>query len=215
MRPQIRNIERAATRGARVISMLISFSLFFFGFQAEGAATPVPPQLYGKSVVISNNGAQTFFDETTNNFVTVYFEGTVTFYFSSLGRIFARRTYRNQAGFRAYEQVGPEPNAVVQCPTSATGAGKGSGGTGTGTFQDLHFEGRTLITIQREGENGARRRVIEFDQNFGSCTATGVRGSADGKPIRRIGWNGHVEIISSETRSKPSCVVRDGNALAQ
>jgi hypothetical protein len=157
---------------------------------------------------------QTFLNETTSNFVNLYGEQTNTFYFSSLGRIFARHYGRNPAGSRTYEQVGSDPNQT-QRPTLAIGAGQRPAGTGAGSFQDIHFEGRTLVANQKVGENGIRRTTIEFDQNFGSCTWTTVLRSNNGKQIRRIGWGGNVEVVSDETVSKLVCVIQDGNAFAQ
>jgi hypothetical protein len=206
--------EKHATRGARIIFMLTSFSLFFFGFETDGAATPVPRQLYGKSVSVSWTQTEALLNETAGRFFNWRAEMTSTFYFSSVGRIFARRSTSSSYGSRTFEQVGSEPHRD-QRPILATGSGQGSAGTSAGTFRDLHFEGRTLIAIQRVGENGARRTAIEFDQNFGSCTSTVVFGSDNGKPIRRTGWKGESQVVSGETRSQPSCVIRDGNAFQQ
>ena len=211
MRQRIHS-EKHATRGARIIFMLTSFSPFFFGFEADGAATPVPRQLYGKSVSVSWTLTSAQLNETSGRFVNSRSEVTKTFYFSSLGRIFASHSIRSPYGSRTFEQVGSEPYKD-QRPILATGSGHGSGGTSAGTFRDIHFEGRTLMAIQRIGENGARRTAIEFDQNFGSCTLTVVFGSDNGKPVRRIGWNGEALVIFSETRSQSSCVIRDGNAF--
>ena len=200
--------------GTRVIYVLAWFSLFFLGFQAEGAATPVPRQLYGKSVSISWTFQQTLLKEIAGKSITLYGDTAVTFYFSPQDRIFARRSNRNQFGSRTYEQVGSDPRAI-QHPKLAAGSGQGYAGTGAGSFQDLHFEGRALIAVQRTGENGALRRVIEFDQNFASCTWTTVWGRSNGKPVRQIGWRGDVEQIISSHATNHGCVIRDGNALEQ
>jgi hypothetical protein len=76
------------------------------------------------------------------------FQSTDSFYFSSLSRIFTRHLIRVSRASRTYEQIGSDPNKV-QHSTSATGGGQRPFGTGIGTFQDLHFEGRTLIAIAR------------------------------------------------------------------
>ena len=214
MRPRIRNIEHTPSWNTGIIFTLASFSLFFLSFPTAGAAAPVPRQLYGKSVSVSWTQTEAQLNETTGRFVNSRSEITKTFYFSSVGRIFASHSVRSPYGSRTFEQVGSEP-PKVQRPILATGSGQGSRGMSAGTFRDLHFEGRTFIAIQRIGENGARRTAIEFDQNFGSCTFTVVFGSDNGKPIRRIGWNGEALVIFSETRSQSSCVIRDGNAFAQ
>jgi len=215
MWPQHRCVETASC-DARAIYMVVSLSLFFLVFEAN-AATSVPHQLRGKSVLMSATNQQTYLVEATGKFLTLHFETSFTFYFSSQGRIFVRRLVRDQFGdSRTYEQVGSDPNRV-QRPTLATGTGKGSGGTGAESFQDIHFEGQTLIAIQRVGENGADRIAIEFDQNFATCAPRGVlRGTDNGRPVRIIGWDGRVlRRISGQSTSRPSCVVRDGNTFGQ
>lgn len=212
MRPHL--IECATSGRARIILTLTA--LFSLAIQDQGAASPVPRQLYGKSVLISGGISQnTFLDETTGKSFTVHGNGSATFYFSSLGRIFARRLVGNEYGSRTYEQVGSDPTGV-QRPALATGAGKGTGVGGTASFQDIHFEGRTLIITSKAGENAANRRTVEFDHNFVTCTTSSLRGTDNGKPVRQTGWNGHIlQRISSQETSKPSCLIRDGNALAQ
>jgi hypothetical protein len=195
----------------RIILSLISFLLFFLGVQAGGAAPQMPHQLYGKSVTISRVTQLVSEDEATGRIRTVPLEITDSFYFSSLGRIFARVLKRVPHGSRTFEQVGSDPNKV-QRATSATGSGQTPFGTGGSTFQDLHFEGRTLIAVYRVGENGAARLTIEFDQSFGTCTVSVVYGSDNGQPRRRIDWTGRVRrAISSNPTSQPTCVVKDGN----
>jgi hypothetical protein len=190
---------------------LISFSLCFFSFEADAVATPVPHQLYGKSVTISRSVRLVSQDETSGRINTVPLEITDSFYFSSLGRIFTRVLKRTPRGSRTFEQVGSDPNKV-QRATSATGSGQTPFGTGGGTFQDLHFEGRTLIAIYRVGENGAARLKIDFDQNFGTCTVSVVYGTDNGQPRREIDWFGRVRRPVRQTmHSQPSCVVMDGN----
>jgi hypothetical protein len=215
MGPQKRNVEYAIGCSALIICTLTSFSLLFLGFQAEGAATSVPRQLYGKSVVISRHFQSVVEDQTAGKMITANSEITDIFYFSSLGRIFARSSHRNQYGSRTFEQVDSDPNRV-QRPTLATGGGRGSLGTIPSTFQDFHFEGRTLIAIKKVGENGATRMAIAFDQNFGTCALSARNGTDNGKPLHVIGWDGHVlRPVSAQRTSEPTCVIRDGNAFAQ
>jgi hypothetical protein len=194
---------------ARIL-LLISFSLCFFSFEADAAATSVPHQLYGKSVTISRAGQQVIEDETAGKIKTVYHQMTDDFYISSQGRIFARRFHRTQFDSHTFEQIGSDPNKV-QRPIHATGGGQRPLGTGVSTFQDFHFEGRTLIAIYVVGENAARKLAIEFDQNFGACTVRESHGTDDGKPVRRITYGHAIRVISGQATSKPSCVVRDGN----
>jgi hypothetical protein len=191
-----------------IIFTFTSCSLLLLCFQAQGAATSVPHQLYGKSVTISESGRLVYEDETTGQIKTLPFENTISFYFSSLGRIFARRLARLSRSSRTYEQIGSDPNKV-QRATSATGSGQRPFGTFS-TFQDLHFEGRTLVAINSTGENGARRLAVEFDQSFSACTVSGSRGTDNGKPERKIGWSGSVQRVISRQQTY-SCGLRDGN----
>jgi hypothetical protein len=199
---------------ARINLSLTSLSLFLLGFQAEGAATPVPRQLYGKSVAISSAGTDIWWNETTGKNNTNHTSLTAIFYFSSRGRIFARRSYRDQTGSRTWEQVGSDPTLKSGGPVLATGAGRLPGGAG-GSFQDLHFEGRALIGTMTAGENGAARMTIEFDHNFGSCTYTSVWGSDNGKPRRRTAWNGNIQRHISLQVTDRRCTIQDGNAFQQ
>jgi hypothetical protein len=196
--------------GIRVISVLLVSFQFVFALQTA-AATSLPHQLYGKSVTISRAIEDVYQDETTGKMITFHAQLTDNFYFSSQGRIFARRLNRNQFGSRTFEQVGSDPNKG-QRATDAAGRGQSPSGTGVATFQDLHFEGRTLVAIYKLGENGANRLAIEFDQNFGACSVSLLHGTDNGKPRRQISWTGHVlRNITAHRTSEPSCVVRDGN----
>jgi hypothetical protein len=201
-------------RVTRIIFALTSFLLFFLGFQSEGVATPVPHQLYGKSVTISSTGTDVWWNETTGKNVTIKRGVTVIFYFSSQGRIFARRSYHDQSGSRTYEQVGSDPTLRSR-PVLATGQGQMTGDTGMSSFQDLHFDGRALIGTSKVGENGAGRMTIEFDQNFGSCTWTSVRGSDNGKPIRKFGAHREILRAISLQVTDRRCTIQDGNAFQQ
>lgn len=196
---------------ARIICALVSSSLVSLFLCVEAPATSVPHQLYGKSVTISRAFEDVYQDETTGKIITLHTQRTDNFYFSSHGRIFARRLIRNQFGSRTFEQVGSDPDKV-QRATDAAGHGRSPSGTGIGTFQDLHFEGRTFVAISKIGENGANRLAIELDQNFAACSVSALRGTANGKPRRQISWSGHVlRNITAHRTSEPSCTVRDGN----
>jgi hypothetical protein len=98
-------------------------------------------------------------------------------------------------------------------PVLATGAGQLPGGTGT--RQDLHFEGRAFIATRLMGENSAIRITIEFDQNFVSCTRKVIRGSNDGKPVRRTDWGGNIQRLISIQVTDNRCTIQDGNAFQQ
>jgi hypothetical protein len=199
---------------ARSARIILSLSLFFFGVQAGSAASQVPRQLYGKSVTVSATVTDVWWNDTSGKNNTKNFSSTSIFYFSSQGRIFARHSVNNQFGSRTYEQVGSDPPKSAR-PVLATGSGLSFRGTSMSTFQDFHFEGRALIATARVGENAASRLTIEFDQNFGSCTSTSVRGSDDGKPIRRIAGNGDIERAISRQVKDRRCTIQDGNAFQQ
>ena len=106
---------------------------------------------------------------------------------------------------------------LLVVPQADAAAQFGRGDDRVCLYQDIHFEGQTLIAIQRVGENGADRIAIEFDQNFATCAPRGVlRGTDNGRPVRIIGWDGRVlRRISGQSTSRPSCVVRDGNTFGQ
>lgn len=198
---------------ARIILALVAPLLLFRILCSDAAATPVPRELYGKSVTRSSTGIQVFADETTGRNINLNWERTDSFYFSYEGRIFSRYNNRNAFGSMTFEQVGRGPNGV-QRPISATGAALKAIGIPLGHFQDIHFEGRTLVGIQKWGTNGAIRITIEFDKSFTSCIYRGKTGTDDGQQVRRIGWSGHVErVISNTVTSRSDCVIRDGNVF--
>jgi hypothetical protein len=205
MLPEFRSFELGQSSRSRLLWMLVSLPLLSFFSHADAAATPVPSQLYGKSVTSSRAMQQTLANETNGKTIIVNTERTDSFYFSTQGRIFTRYSVRNQFGSRTFEQVGSDPKKVQ------AGLG-GSVGTSAGSFQDIHFEGRTLVAIQKVGDNGARKMAIEFDDKFRSCAVSRVTGTENAKPIRKIGWAGHVErIISEHTTSTSGCLIQDGN----
>jgi hypothetical protein len=74
-----------------------------------------------------------------------------SFYFSSQGRIFARFNNRTTFGSATYEQVGRDAQKA-QRPISATGVALKGTGTTLSHFQDIHFEGRTVVAIQKWGK---------------------------------------------------------------
>jgi hypothetical protein len=72
--------------------------------------------------------------------------------------------------------------------------------------------GEIAAAAQKVGDNGARKMAIEFDDKFSSCAVSRVTGTENAKPIRKIGWAGHVErIISEHTTSTSGCLIQDGN----
>jgi hypothetical protein len=198
----------------RIVFVLTSFLLLLLGLESEAAATPVPRQLYGKSVTIRTTRTEVWGDDTIGKNYTWNIIGTTIFYFSIEGRIFARISWHYPDGSRTYEQVGLDPAFKSGRPVLATGAGR-LPGYKMGTFQDFRFEGRAFITTKMIGENSAARQTIEFDQNFASCTFTGVGGTDDGKPVRRTGWNGHVQRRISGQITDRRCTIQDGNAFQQ
>ncbi len=202
-------------RGDDFIARLTFVVLFMLPLRAEAASTAVPPQLYGKSVTHTLTGIETFVNEATNKVVTNNWERTDSLYFSSEGRVFARFAYRNQWGSYTCEQVGAS-NAIGA--TSATGGAArmtsvhGGNGTGACRFQDIHFEGHSLVAIQKRGNNSAIQTTVDFDDTFHSCAFRLRAGTDDGKAFNRIGWSGQVQrVTSNRVTSNSGCMIRDGN----
>lgn len=120
----------------------------------------------------------------------------LTIYISDKGQVFSEM---NRSG-NVSRQVGdnkPEGNNPL-----------------TWKIQNWHFEGRTLVGLQKFGPTGARRISIQFDDNYRLCRATIQSGrTSSANTIATYMHTGEqVEVLAEEIQL-PTCSVRDGNVF--
>jgi hypothetical protein len=79
----------------------------------------------------------------------------------------------------------------------------------------VSFQGRS-VTIISQNVGGARRVAVHFDESFGTCTASVIRGKETGSTkivARSLMQPGRITEIHSVTTSDASCSVRTGNVF--
>jgi hypothetical protein len=176
------------------------------GEAASGAT--VPRDLVGKSVVITWYTTRTFQfpsegDQQIHITNTSY---VMSFYFSTQGRIFARFNTIWARGNRSFDTVGSDPHRSHDAPDS-----------GATTFQDMRFEGRTLIGLQMSGANMIRRTEVNFNDDASSCTARLTYARNVRVPKNEINyhrdWNGAIQRTIESHSSTPECSVKSGNVF--
>jgi hypothetical protein len=121
----------------------------------------------------------------------------LTIYISSKGQVFSEMNRSGNVSRQAGDNK-PEGNNPL-----------------TWKIQNWHFEGRTLVALQKFGPTGARRISIEFDDNYRTCRATiqsGRTASAKTTIATYMHTGEQVEVLAEEIQP-PTCSVRDGNAF--
>jgi hypothetical protein len=172
----------------------------FLGLPVPNAAiaSAAPPQLYGKTVTVSwtedlmrrSAGEQTFSRRQHPRFAIIYI--------SASGRPFVRIRSVTRGGNGAIdEQVGA------------------SGKTSIGGSQTADFKEKSLTVIS-VFQGGAQRVQIDFDGNYGSCTASVIAGKEAGfKAYSRLNGAKELVEIQSESTSSATCTIESGNAFAR
>lgn len=161
-------------------------------------ATPVfsagaPPQLKGKSIVVTWTETRQQRNEGGTDFRTVIANHKLAIYVSTAGRVFSKQTNQTRAGSGSTEQVAGE-------------------GGGPGARTPL-FSGQTMTVIAAT-QGGARRTVIDFDTSFTSCSAKAGTAFEDGKTKVSMSPITHQRVeIKSVTTSGVSCSLENGNVL--
>lgn len=163
------------------------------------AEAALPPQLRGKSVVVSwsEERMQRPLGEGPLRQVTRYGEFWV--YVSSAGRVFnrLRMSASSRRGFRSGD------------------SDQGGDTASDRRTRSVNFQGRSLmVTTTQTG--GARRITVNFDQDFGSCSAQVIRAKEVGAS-KMIGQSlirpGQLTEIHSVRAGAASCSVRSGNVF--
>lgn len=157
-----------------------------------------PPQLLGKSVVVTWSESRIQRSENHPNFRPVSASHKLSPYIGSSGRVFSRQTNTTRSGSASTEQVqgqsGANTNSQTRVPT---------------------FSGRSMTVFAPFQQGGMRHLLIDFDGNWGSCTAkvsyakqVGARTSIAWSPISK-----KMVEIQSITTSGETCSVQSGNVF--
>jgi hypothetical protein len=121
-------------------------------FAAFTTISPIlPPQLLGKSVVLSWSETRIERDEGEPNFRPVNANHGLTLYISTTGRVFSRVSNTTNAGSGGSEQVQGQSSASSHAPARVPS-----------------FSGQSMTYFQPVGQAGMRRVLIDFDRNFGN-----------------------------------------------
>jgi hypothetical protein len=180
-----------------VTAAFLSLALVFCCRNA--AATAAPPQLYGKSIIVSwtynfmlrRAGSQAPFHPQS-------FQHRMSIYVSSAGRPFVRHAATSPGGSGASERVG-------------TGGLSYGGGP-----RNVQFQGSSLVlhTLQ-QSQSYATQIKIDFDPGFANCRASAIFGRGAGVSTFKSISTGEMIEAQSALASDVSCSIKDGNVFAE
>jgi hypothetical protein len=171
----------------RVIPVAI---LMFLGAPAAWAAN-APSQLYGKTVTVSWSADVVRREVGAPNFAHSTHRRNLIIYISTTGRPFLRQWVVTRSDPKVNEQAGTSGDRAVE------------------------FRARSLL-ITTAHTRGASRVQIDFDANFGSCTADVVVGKEEGADSYVKGdRTGHAVEVQSVSISGATCSIEEGNFFAK
>jgi hypothetical protein len=156
-----------------------------------------PPQLYGKSVIVSwqEDRMQTTARDAQPTAVSASAEFSV--YVSDVGRPFSR------------------VSISVTNRRGRTRSGNRDAVQGEGSARSIGFHGSTMSASMPRGNAGALQVSVSFDGSFQSCSAHVISGKAGGagyNRVRSMVTGGEVDMYSVKT-SGESCRVQSGNVF--
>ena len=163
--------------------------------QTLPAFADAPRQLYDKTIQVdwSTRVVEQAPDGRTQ---APIIDASQTIYVSSAGRLFQRAS-RSNAKSGLSKKGDYEP-----------GATRNQGGEAIG----LRFEANKLIGNTAFAQ-GAVRFVASFDGSYTSCSVEVTYGRESGR-VKRRGLDGVIYQIESQTVTRQSCSVREGNPFA-
>jgi hypothetical protein len=190
---RILKIEKAIEK--RLASNLVYLVCLALDPTAGNATSLAPPQLFGKSIVVSWSEARMQRTAGEQQFHSLNVVITESVYISTAGRPFVRQ---------AYAHAGVKLDHV------------GAGGQSASGARSLQFEGRSIeMTTGRI--NGARRVEINLDESFESCTARVVNGKEAGASsytVHSLKDSVTPVEVQSVSTSAATCSIKDGNVFA-
>jgi hypothetical protein len=157
-------------------------------------ACAAPKELFGKSTVVTWTEERMQRAQGSGEpFKAVNIQGEFSVYVSGAGRVFNRvRMTNRRRDSGAADRVGNTDN------------------------RSTSFSGNTMVSMQRGGSGGARRVLVTYGSDFGSCTAEVIRGKADNADVitaKSIIYSGMTVEIQSVRTTGVSCSVRNDNVF--
>jgi hypothetical protein len=165
----------------------------------RAVADPAPTALYNKSILLAwtehrvqKSDSGTIKKSATNSDFVIFV--------SSAGRLFSRFMRQNyRSGRSNTSTLGPAGVA------SFAGVGQGPRST--------RFEGGQLISDNKM-KSGARRILVEFDDQYRGCQLKVIYGKEGGAPLYHRAMDGRMYYILSTEVISPTCEIKDGNVFA-
>jgi hypothetical protein len=183
--------------------IFIAFSLSAFiaaDPTAAGATSTAPAALYGKSISLSWQTTRMRKDRMTGAIQEHAGSATLRIYISNKGRIFSEKIGIGLRGGMA-NRHGWSRTQMSQ-EVSDEGDNR--------EVREWRTEGRSLVAY-KTFMSGARRLVIDFDNDYKSCSLK-VSFAKEGGTRNIIQGHGHWEILSIGV-SSPSCRIQEGNVF--
>lgn len=174
---------------------LAVIALFVLDAGVANARSAPPPQLFGKSIVVSWSETRSQRHLGDREWSNVSANHILSIYVSSAGRAFVRQLNTTRSGSGATDHV----------------AGKGSGPY---PVRVPIFSGQ-MLTVVGTTRGGARRTVVEFDATYSSCSARSGTGFQHGRtsvsfsPITKA----YVEMRSVSV-GNVTCSIQSGNVFS-
>jgi hypothetical protein len=137
---------------------LFRFLLSAFGIvtlvNLSDAAEGPPPELLGKSVVVTWSESRVQRDESEANFKSVHATQNLSLYIGTTGRVFSRMTFTTGLGSghidHVQEKLAPDPKFRER---------------------DATFSGQSMTVVLPFRQGGMRRLLIDFGDKFDNCSA--------------------------------------------
>jgi hypothetical protein len=169
------------------------------GLSPVSANDLAPSALRGKSAEVSWTQNWTTRPVGGTQISNTRADNVAVFYFSSAGRIFARRSINQRfSGGKRFtvDAVGNDQSTTIISP-----------------FSQITFDGRTMQAVRAVGPNDAVRLVVDFDASFSSCAATLDYANAPGRSYWPAPESGRMTEALAVTASNARCAVKSGNSL--
>jgi hypothetical protein len=164
---------------------------------AASGALAAPPQLYGKSVIVSWQEDRMQTTAMDSQLRAISASAELSVYISEAGRPFSR------------------VSVAVTNRRGRTRSGNRDTVQGDGSARSFGFHGNTMSASMPRGNAGAMQISVTFDGGFQSCSARVISGKAGGAGFTRVRsmvTGGEVDLYSIKT-SGESCRVQNGNVF--
>jgi hypothetical protein len=175
------------------------------GVATADDSTAAPLLLWRKSVEISWKSGWTSKNVKTGKIYPSKTQQEVAdFYFSSVGRSFSRRKIWH------LDDTGADEHGEI---LAGEAVDKERGGRIT-PFTQLIFHGNTLEAVRSVGSLGAIRLIVNFSDQFSSCTASAKYAKAGPSTFINPFDGTALEVVSKDAGTA-TCSVKPGNVFEQ